>query len=320
MAILTLIPSSLFIVYCKRKYALFTQWKVQRDKIKYKEMIAYSGWTMLGAAAFVGQTQGTAVVINIFFGTVLNAAYGIANQLNSFIKMFAQNLGQAAIPQIIKSHSGGDDKRMTELVTYISKYSFFLILLPALPILIETEYLLKLWLGEIPEYTVIFTRLIIILGLLSSLYSGVPAAVQATGKIKWFQILTSTLLLLGLPIAYLLFKLGFQPYYIQIVYIGITVINTFVLLYLLKILIDFDVKYLLTKSYLKILYVVACLLPVVYAHSYFQAGLSRFLIFSSLSVLWLITTIYLVGLEKVEKTAVINGVMLVKNKYFSNQV
>jgi len=234
--------------------------------------------------------------------------------------MFAQNLGQAAIPQIIKSHSGGDDKRMTELVTYISKYSFFLILLPALPILIETEYLLKLWLGEIPEYTVIFTRLIIILGLLSSLYSGVPAAVQATGKIKWFQILTSTLLLLGLPIAYLLFKLGFQPYYIQIVYIGITVINTFVLLYLLKILIDFDVKYLLTKSYLKILYVVACLLPVVYAHSYFQAGLSRFLIFSSLSVLWLITTIYLVGLEKVEKTAVINGVMLVKNKYFSNQV
>jgi len=202
----------------------------------------------------------------------------------------------------------------------VSKYSFFLMLLPAFPILLHTEYLLKIWLGEIPEYTVIFTRLIIILGLLSSLYSGVPAAVQATGKIKWFQILTSTLLLLGLPIAYLLFKLGFQPYYIQIVYIGITVINTFVLLYLLKILIDFDVKYLLTKSYLKILYVVACLLPVVYAHSYFQAGLSRFLIFSSLSVLWLITTIYLVGLEKVEKTAVINGVMLVKNKYFSNQV
>jgi O-antigen/teichoic acid export membrane protein len=313
MAVLALLPSSLYIFYCIRKYALYTQWKIQGDRKKYKEMLAFSGWTSLGAAAWVGQRQGSALIINLFFGTILNAAYGIANQLNSFITLFASNLGQAAIPQITKSHSGGDDKRMTEVVTYISKYSFFLMLLPALPILIETEYLLKLWLGEIPEYTVIFTQLLIILGLISSLRSGVPAAIQATGEIKWFQIINSTILLLGLPIAYLLFKYGYQPFSIQIVYIIITVINTLISLFLLK-KIDFDVKYLINKSFIKIAYVIICIMPIFYIHSYYEASLSRFLIFSTISVLWSLTAIYICGLEKRERNAIITGMILVKNK------
>ena len=314
MAILALIPSLLFILYCKKKYSLFTTWKIQRDKKKYKEMLAYSGWTMFGAAASVGQTQGSALIINLFFGTILNAAYGIANQLNSFIKMFAQNLGQAAIPQITKSHSGGDENRVLNIVTYISKYSFFLMLLPALPILMETEYLLKLWLGEIPEYTVIFTQLLIILGLLDSLRSGIPAAIQATGRIKWFQIIMSSILLLGLPIAYLLFKLGFPPFCIQIVYIIISLVNTFISIVLLYKLINFNIKYLIKKSYLKIVCVVTCLSPIVFIHSLFQISFWRFIIFSFVSVLWLLITVYIFGLEKMEKIVIIKIIKLIKSK------
>ena len=150
MAVLTLISSSLFILYCKKNYTLITQWKFQRDIKKYKEMLTFSGWNLIGTVAVMGQVQGSAIIGNLFFGTIFNAAFGIANQLNSLINMFARNLGQAAIPQIIKSHGRGDDKRMTDIVVSISKYSFFLMLIPALPILLETEYLLELWLGDIP--------------------------------------------------------------------------------------------------------------------------------------------------------------------------
>ena len=277
-------------------------------------MLTFSGWNLIGTVAVMGQVQGSAIIGNLFFGTIFNAAFGIANQLNSLINMFARNLGQAAIPQIIKSHGRGDDKRMTDIVVSISKYSFFLMLIPALPILLETEYLLELWLGDIPEYTVIFTKLLILQGLISSLQSGVPSVVQATGKVKWFNLINGSALLIGLPVSYLLFKLGFQPFYIHIVYIVIIIFNTMIPLYLLSIFINFDVKYLLNKSYLKIVLVASSLLPLFCISNLFQASLLRFLIFSGISVLSSITSIYLLGLEKAERAFLVNGIILLKNK------
>jgi O-antigen/teichoic acid export membrane protein len=314
MALLSLIPASLFIIYCKKKYASFTKWKIQRDKAKYKEMIAFSGWIMLGAAASVGQTQGSALVINAFFGTILNASFGIATQLNSFVSMMARNLGQAAIPQIIKSHSGGDKKRMLLLVTYISKYSFFLMLLPALPILLETEYLLKLWLGDIPAYTVIFTRLMIVIGLLDSVRAGLPAAIQATGKIKWFQIIGSIILLASLPISYLLFELGFLPYSIQIIFIGASLLNTIVALFLLKCLLNFDIEFLIKTAYTRIIYICILILPLYFLHGLFQESLWRFILSTSVSVCWLLIVVYLFGMDTNEKIIIAGNIKLVKDK------
>ena len=140
MAIATVIPSFLFIIYCTKKYPLFTKIKVQRDVPKYKEMLGYSGWIMIGAAASVGKNTGTPIIVNYFFGTILNAAYSIANQINNFLILFTQGLTEAAIPQITKNFSGGNNKRVLNLAAYISKYSFLLLLLPALPILLETNF------------------------------------------------------------------------------------------------------------------------------------------------------------------------------------
>ncbi len=118
MAASALLTSSLFIMYCRIFYLKFVKWKIQNEKNKYKEMIAFSSWTMIGAAAQVGKDTGSQLIINIFFGSIINAAFGIANSLNSFVKYFASNLGQAAIPQITKSYSGGDYDRTKILVTY----------------------------------------------------------------------------------------------------------------------------------------------------------------------------------------------------------
>jgi len=314
MAILTFIASSLFVLYCKKKYTHLSKWHPHWDWEKNKEMFAFSGWTMIGAAAHMGKNMGSPLIINYFFGTILNAAFGIANQLNRFLMMFSKSLGQAAIPQIIKSYSGGNQKRTLNLVAYIGKYSFFLLFFPALPVLLETKFLIKLWIGEIPDYTVIFCKLMIINALIESLTSGIPAAVQATGKIKWFQIINSSILLMGLPITYLLFRMGFLPYTIQIVYICSTVTYSCINIILLKIIINFNVLYLMKTSYLRAFLVVLFILPLFFLHSLFQESILRFFLSATLSVCYYLTIIYFVGFEKKEKGLLNKSIVSLKNK------
>jgi len=314
MMILSIVSSTSFIYYCKQKHADFVSWKIQRDREKYKEMIAYSSWIMIGAAASVGKSTGSQLIINAFFGTILNAAFGIANRLNTFVLMFSRNLGQAAIPQIIKSFSGGDKDRTFKLVAYVSKYSFLLILIPSLPILLETKYLLVLWLGEIPEYTVAFSRLMIINGLIDSLSSGVSSAVQATGKIKWYQIIMSGINLLSLPLAYFLFKLGYPPFYIQVVYISIAIFSIVIRLIVLKKIINFDIAYLVKTSYMHISFVFISILPFFWIVNLFEPSFYRFFSISFVSLLWLFLMIYLVGMESKEKIMIKKQFYKILNK------
>ena len=312
MAVVLIITSILYILYCRKNYTTTVSWNLQNDKAKYKEMIAFSGWIMIGAGASVGKVQGVALIINSFFGTILNASFGIANQVNSVVLMFSQNVGQVAVPQITKGYGGGNTDRTKYLATYISKYSFFLILLPAIPILLETDYILNLWLVEVPRYTSIFVQLMIINVLIDSMISGIPAFINASGKIKWFNITTSTLMLLCLPFAYLLFRLGYPPYSIIIVYIVVALINTIVLQILIKIILNFDVKFLITKSYLKILSVVLFISPMFTITYVFQSSIFRFVLLSIGAVIWTCCAIYFVGIEKKEKERLIS----VLNKIF----
>jgi O-antigen/teichoic acid export membrane protein len=270
-------------------------------------MLGYSGWIMIGAAASVGKNTGTPIIVNYFFGTLLNAAYSIANQLNRFLLLFTQGLTEAAIPQITKSFSGGDNKRVLNLAAYISKYSFFLLFLPALPILLETKFLIHLWIGEIPNYTILFCKLMIINALVESLKSGIPAVVQASGKIKWFQIFNSTLLLLGLPITFLLFKFDYPPHYSITVYIIISVINILINIILLKKIINFDVKFLIKTSYFRACVVILSVLPLFFIVSIFDEGLMRFIITVILSIAYYLIVVYFIGLENKERIMVNNG-------------
>lgn len=304
MMIVTIVPPILFFLYCKKKYASLIKWNFQRRWSKYKEMIEFSGWIMLGAAASVGKTQGAALIINSFFGTILNAAWGIANQVNILISMFSQNLSQAAIPQITKSYSGGNTDRSSQLVFHISKYSFFLMLIPALPILLEADYILKLWLTDVPEYASIFIKLMIVYALIETMNAGVPALIQASGKIKWFQIINSIILLLSLPVAYFLFTLGFPPYYIMVVYIFSLVLIFFTRLILLKKVIKFDIKALINKVYLKVSLVVLFLIPLLFIRNLMAESLTRLIIMTALSEVLFFTIVYYVGIEKKEQSII----------------
>lgn len=308
MMFVMMTPLILFFLYSRKKYSSLIRWNFQKNIKKYKEMLGFSGWILLGAGASVGKVQGAALIINSFFGTILNASFGIATQINSMILMFSRNLSQAAIPQITKSYSSGNSERSMQLVLYIAKYSFFLMLLPALPILLEINFILKLWLKEVPQYTSIFINLMIINGLIEATYAGIPAAVQATGKIKWFQIILSAISLLSLPIAYILFAVGYPPHSILVIYICSSVIMILVMLALLKRLINFNVKKFIIHSYLRIFYVAISVSPLFLIRNLYEESIIRFILISMLAVIWVLIAIYNLGMEKKEKEKIVTNV------------
>src|SRR5690606_32288441 len=160
--------------------------------------------------------------LNMFFGPVVNAARGIAYQVSSAINQFVANFQMAMNPQIIKSYAVDDLKYMHQLIYRGAKYSFFLLFTLSLPILLETEQILRLWLKTVPEYTVIFTRLVIINVLIDCISGPLMTAAQASGKIKLYQSIVGGLLILNLPVSYLFLKLGFQPQITIYISIGIS--------------------------------------------------------------------------------------------------
>ncbi len=241
--------------YCFKNYFDVVRPKLYRDFKIAREMLSFASWTLVGAVANVGKTQGSTVIINLFFGTVVNAAYAIAAQVENFIATFARSLNSAAVPQITKNFSGGDLQRSITLTTYISKYTFLLMSLVAFPVLLEMDFLLDIWLKEVPEGSDVFCKLMVLTSLLSCFGEGIPALINATGRIRAYQIVVNVSLLLGLPIGYLCYRLGCPFYTISVVYCVIVGITSFLKLYMLRRLVKFDVKQFFTISYSRILLV-----------------------------------------------------------------
>ena len=312
------LASLLFVGYCKRFHPSIVGWNLQTDKAKYKEMLSFSGWIMLGTASEMGKNQGAAMIINYFFGTVLNASFGVARRVNDLVRTFSGNLIQVAVPQITKNYSSGNRERSVDLVCYITKYSFFLLMIPALPIFLEADFLLDLWLDEVPAYASIFCRLMIANALIDSL-GGLASVAQASGKIKYFLIALSTTSLLSLPIAAFLFKMQYPPYTILVTYIVTSTLNIGTWNYLAKKILNFDVKRYATQVYLKVLCVCIAVLPLFGIRELFAIGLMRFLILSGCAVIWNLVAIYFLGMDRREKKLIGDKLALLLKKLGLNQ-
>jgi O-antigen/teichoic acid export membrane protein len=177
------IVAGIYRVYTKHNFKE-TKFEFVKDKKLYTTLISYSGWNLFGNIAGVAKGQGVSILLNIFFGTVVNAAQGIANQISSAIGSFVGNFQMASNPQIIKTYASGDIGYMNSLVIRTSKFSFYLLFILTLPIVLEIEFILKLWLNIVPEYTAIFSILILVNALIDTISGPLMTALQATGKIK----------------------------------------------------------------------------------------------------------------------------------------
>lgn len=296
----TLVSSALFLLYSYRYYYLTCRLKINKDWKLYREMFSFSGWILFGACSSVGKTQGSAIIINYFFGTIVNAAFAVANQVENFILMFSRMLNQAAVPQITKSFSSGNQDRSVKLASYISKYTYILMSLVAFPLIVEMDFVLDVWLKDVPDGATEFCQLMIVGGLIGCMGEGIPALTQASGKIKIFQLILSTMSLLGLPIAFVCYKFGAVAYTILIVYCGISLLGAVVRLILLKRILNINIRYFIITSYSRMLYITIPLIViyVLFDTSSFSVG-QHLMTLIGLEI-FLLLDIILLGIDKTE--------------------
>lgn len=223
----------LYVYYCKMNFGPIKL--VKRHDVKLRnEMLSFSGWNVLGTFSYMMRNQGLNVLINAFFGVVINAASGIAGQVSGALQTFTSNIVIAFKPQLTQAYAKGEYARTQQLFFVMSKISYTLMLVLAVPLILEMNYVLHLWLGkEVPEYTISFSILTVISILIGVFHTPIVQVLHATGKIKKFQIFTAVIILWILPLSWLFIKIGMSPNSIYWVTIAVFLINQIVGLWLL---------------------------------------------------------------------------------------
>lgn len=295
--------------YCK-KYFRESKFRIYWDKQLFKIMLSYTGWNLWGNIASVLSGQGVNVLLNIFFGPSVNAARAIAMQVSGALNGFVQNLQVAINPQIIKSYAAKEMHYMYHLVCYGAKYNFLLLFFLSMPVLINTDEILILWLGSTPEYISIFIRLIIIDSLINCISSPLMTSAQATGKIKLYQSIVGAVLLLNLPFAYLILKIGGEPHTVIYVSIVISICTFLARLIILKKLISLPISRYLKEVVGRGLLIISTVLILYFSLIYFLGKLD--FMWSLITIcICVFCSIAFFGFDKNERKFIFNKI---KNK------
>lgn len=215
------VTTLLYIVLCESNFREDSRIRIKWEGSLLKEMLSYCSWYMFGTMAQVVRSQGINMVLNLFFGPVVNAARSIAYQINNALNQFVNSFYNAVRPQITKLAASENYSGMTSLVYSSSLISFYLMSLMAIPLILEMPFVLSIWLGDVPEHTIVFSRLVIVTALIDTLGYPLTTAVCSSGKIKWFQITTGIILVLNLPFTYFLLEVFPNPdiaFYVAIIF------------------------------------------------------------------------------------------------------
>lgn len=287
------------------------------DKSLFKEMTSFAGWSLFGNLSSVLFGQGLNMLLNVFFGPVVNAARAIAVQAQSAIQQFVGNFQMALNPQITKTYAKGELDEMHKLMFRSARFSFYLLFFLSLPVLFETEQFLTVWLKVVPENTVIFLRIMICISLIFTLSNPLMIANQATGKIRKYQMICGSIQLMILPISYVFLKLNFPAYSVFIVHFIIELITQCIRMMLLKPLIGLTMKDYLFNVYSKVILVVALsvIIPLI-LHLNMDNTIMRSFLVCILSLLSVLFVAYRVGLSRKEREFIKSKLIIIlQNKY-----
>lgn len=271
------------------------------EKKTFLEMFSFSGWSLFGSVAYVAKSQGVNILLNIFYTTTVNAAWAISQQVNTAITLFSQNFTTAMNPPIIKAYANNNIVDTYRLLFFGMKISFFLSFCLIIPLVFETNYIFSLWLTTIPEYAIGFTKLILITSLLESFAYAIGTTVQATGRIRYYQVVIGGLLFLNLPFSYLVINLTGSPLSPLIVAICISVISLLFRFILLHRLIRYPINSLLNVF---LLVALLCIfnIPIVFLLNWNMNPCFLRLVLSFASVLIISSgLLYFFGLSKEER-------------------
>lgn len=295
----------IYHIYC-RKYFEEVRLNPKWNTDLAREMMIYAGWNLFSNLSCSVTSQGINILLNVFFGPAINAARGIAYQVQAAIVGFSANFMTAVNPQLIKSYADGNKEYTMRLMFYSSKYSFFLLYMISLPILIEIQYILELWLVEVPNYTSIFVQMILISALIDSITSPLQTVIQATGKIRLFQFGLGVIFLLTLPLSYFLLSSGFDVIYVFIVGIFSSAIGMWWRIIILKKHFRFSIfKYFVFVCVPIIMVVfISYVMMLLWMNILNKENFATFLLTTCLSVIVVVITCFIFGFNTNERKIV----------------
>lgn len=262
-----------FIAYhylCYRYWPELVRWKFVDKFRDYKELLVYNNYVLIASIAQICRSQGSNMIINFFYGTVLNGAYGIARTVEAFVSTFMVNFDSAAAPQITQSVGRGNIDGASAIAYRSSRMCQLLALLVVFPLYVEIELVLKIWLGTVPEHTVSFCRVMLIAVYIASTGGGFLRLKDAMGKIKWFMIVFSFFHFISLPIGFVLLKMGYPAVYILILFVVTDAICRMCQLALMKIIYDYDALSFAKEAYTKPLIIAALMILYVVGYSHYE--------------------------------------------------
>lgn len=316
MALLSIVLLLTRRIYCHRKYDE-VQIKIRKyyNKPLFIEMTSFAGWSLLGSAASIITMQGIALVLNTFFGVLLNAAQGIAAQVSGQLMAFSNTMLKALNPVIVKSEGGKNRKQMLEASMTGNKLSFFLLSFFAVPAIIEMPHILDIWLKEVPDYAVIFCQLRLVAMYFGQLTVTFPTAIGAIGNIKKISFVNSLIWITLLPLSYLMFKFGAPPVAIYINFIIMYIALSASSVYFLKILGGLSVSDFLTNVVARCLGAsfLTFLLSVIPLF-FLEPGIIRLGVVILINVIAFVLFLYLIGLKKSEKQLILSTLIAVRQK------
>ena len=306
MCLVALIVRGIYASYSKRHFDE-TRGSLIFNKEYLKEMLGFAGWNFIGVTSGVLRSQGINLLFNVYNGPVVNAAQGISMQVFNAVNKFSGGFYTAVQPQITKSYAEGHYKEANKLVCDSSRLAFYLLLLIGLPILSETDYILQLWLHEVPASTVIFVKIIICFALIEAFSQPLIYLMLATGKIRNYQIIIGTLCLLNFPVAWIILYLGYPPTLAQSTIVLFSFLSLIVRVFMLKQMTGLSIYYFAFNTFGRafVVTILSLIIPYIISIMYGE-GLLRFLIGTLCSEFISIILIVILGLNKEERLNVFN--------------
>lgn len=301
-----IMDNTIYWAYC---YKHFPGIRVKRyfDKPLFKEMTGFTGWSLIGNFSHVFFTQGINLILNYFFGTAVNAARGIAVQVDFIVQQFANNVQTPINPQIIKSYAQNDKDRMFSLVYASSRFCFYLLLLLTLPIILEANFLLTIWLGDYPDHTVNFLRITLVTVLLQALVTPMFMVNLASGKVRIYQIVMSVISIIFIPVAFMAVKYSGIPETVFLCTLLMTIVEIIARIFIIHNQVGLPRKEYLTRVLFNVILVagLSCIVPYL-VHTQLEQGVLRFLIVGFASVCSIGFVVFFIGMRNNERHFVIN--------------
>ena len=292
------------VVYCLYSFNQFEGVRIKRvfDKALFKEMFGFTGWNLFGNFSYLFFTQGVNLILNFFCGTAVNAARGIAVQVEGIVRQFATNVQTAINPQIIKSYAQDEKERFFSLVFSSSRYCYYLLFLLALPIILEANFLLTLWLGEFPSHTISFLRITLVAVTLEAFVTPMFMANLASGKVRQYQIVISIISLLFIPITFLAIRITGIPEAVFICTLFMTVVEIIARIFIVHNQVGLPrLKYIKEVIINTICVTSLTIIIPIFAHCFFPEGWQRLIIVGILCIISESFVVFFVGLNKQER-------------------